>query len=225
MILAERLNPPHQSSGTLHFRRRRCHRAGLFCLKRKICWSSSHKPLTDVSTFDSPGPPGIIGFGFSDDEITRLQEHFRGAELRLVSGRAACRCGVTVGEAASLLEAGNEDVQGVTGDRFECFSRVILFSGLPGGVIEGLVEVWPGELTSGLISFAYLSSHMMGSDLETTLLKIIKASDANEEDNNLDTSKKQLNNLLNDLKQGGFVQSKQKNGKSPRQARPHKGFG
>jgi len=71
-------------------------------------------------------------------------------------------------------------------------------------VIEGLVEVWPVELCdSALISFSFLGASMVSADLEQWLLKVIKATDANEDDVSEETSKEQLRKMLDDMKAGG----------------------
>ena len=92
--------------------------------------------LTDLS--QAAGPPGVVGFGFTDQELARLRRHFEPIELAVVSGAPACRRGVTVGGAASLLRGrGGEGLEteiDLSGEAFQCFSRVVLFCGLPGEV-------------------------------------------------------------------------------------------
>ena len=193
--------------------------------------ASKNKPLTQLSEDDSPGPPGILGFGFGEKELMALQRHFEGAEIRIRSGDSVCRKGATVADALALLTLDEGTASESCAEAFECFSRVVLFCGLPGEVIEGLIEVWPTQLcASQLISFAYCSRSMMDSNLESTLLKIIKASDANDmndmndEDNSdgVSASKEQLRKMLDDLKTGGTARRKashQEGGKKT------KGFG
>ncbi len=183
------------------------------------------------------GPPGILGFGFGEEEIVGLQQHFEPVELRVVSGAAACRKGATLADAVDLLstEPGPAVASSETGEHFVCFSRVVIFCGLPGEVIEGLIEVWPADLCeSDLISFAYFAESMAGGDLEGSLLKIIKASDAHDmegvgEDGSEESERLQdLRELLKEVKN-------RKNGKNGKDgARPRqqingvagkKGFG
>ena len=100
--------------------------------------TSDKKALTDLS--QAAGPPGVVGFGFTDQELARLRRHFEPIELAVVSGAPACRRGVTVGGAASLLQGrGGEGLEidldlDLSGEAFQCFSRVVLFCGLPGEV-------------------------------------------------------------------------------------------
>ncbi len=153
------------------------------------------------------GPPGILGFGFGEEEIAGLQRHFEPVELRVVSGAAACRKGATLADAVDLLstEAGPAGESSKAGEQFMCFSRVVIFCGLPGEVIEGLIEVWPADLCeSELISFAYFAESMAGGDLEGSLLKIIKASDAHDMEGvgeDEEASERQLKDLREMLKE------------------------
>lgn len=179
---------------------------------------NEYKALTDVALAE--GPPGILGFGFADEELVKLQRHFEPVDLRVVSGAVACRKGATVSDAVGLLtpESALSGELFTRGELFTCFSRVVIFCGLPGEVIEGLIEVWPMDLCeSNLISFAYFAESMAGGDLEATLLKIIKASDANDtSEGGMEVkSKEQLRNMLNSLKQGRRHISRGKGFKKP----------
>lgn len=188
------------------------------------------KALTDLTKAE--GPPGIVGFGFDYRELSKLRRHFEPIELVVVDGAAACVKGATVADAAALLTGGSGPFPSSkklgTGESFKCFSRVVLFCGLDGDEIQGLIEVWPMELCdSELISFSYLASSMLRSDLEATLLKIIKATDANEDEVSEETSKDQLRKMLAEMKDGGGI-----SGRGQRRAmssggskKPGKGFG
>ena len=174
------------------------------------------------------GPPGILGFGFGDEEMVSLQRHFEPIEIRLVSGAAACRKGATLADAVRLFddrstEAGPVGISSESAEPlllFAPFSRVVIFCGLPGDVIEGLIEVWPTELCeSELISFAYFAESMAGADLEGILLKIIKASDAHDmdeigEEGEEEMSKRQLRELLREMEhsKNGVKRGRQANG-------------
>lgn len=164
-----------------------------------------------LSQVVASGPPGILGFGFGEQELANIQRHFEPVELRVVSGAAACCIGATLADAVRLLstEAERAGESSEAGEKFICFSRVIIFSGLPGEVIEGLIEVWPAHLCeSELISFAYFAESMAGGELEESLLKIIQASDAHDmegvgEDGAEEASEGQLRDLremLNEMK-------------------------
>jgi len=92
---------------------------------------------------------GILLFGFPKNEVKAVQSWLSSAGIKVVSGDGLLNRASSVSDAVALLE--NTEIELLTDnaeDVFTGFSRVVLFSGFPGTVIEGLVDVWREELST-----------------------------------------------------------------------------
>jgi hypothetical protein len=88
---------------------------------------------------------GLILFGFPPGEVKKIQSWLARTDLKVVSGEEALHRSSSVSHAVRLLSDENFSSNSEQ-DSFTCFSRVVLFCGLGGEVIEGLIEVWDGKL-------------------------------------------------------------------------------
>jgi hypothetical protein len=87
---------------------------------------------------------GIILFGFPPKEVESVRMWLAEVNLMVVSGDGMFRKSSPVSEALHLLTS---SVLPVEGDEvLTCFTRVVLFSGLSGEEMEGIVEVWEDAL-------------------------------------------------------------------------------
>ena len=92
---------------------------------------------------------GILLFGFPTKEVKAVQSWLSGAGIKVVSGDGLLNRASSVSDAVGLLES--TDLESSTDnaeDVFTGFSRVVLFSGFSGSIIEGLVDVWREELST-----------------------------------------------------------------------------
>ncbi len=121
-----------------------------------------------------------------------------GVNLKVVSGDGVVRKSSSVSEALELLTSSTLPVE--KGEMLSCLTRVVLFSGLSGEEMEGLVDVWQDALSTlnlpynlihsypkyvflagnGQISYGYVTTHMMEESVDRVLIKIISASDEND---------------------------------------------
>ena len=90
---------------------------------------------------------GLILFGFPPGEVKKIQSWLARTDLKVVSGEEALHRSSSVSHAVRLLPDENFSSNSEQ-DSFTCFSRVVLFCGLGGEVIEGLIEVWDGKLST-----------------------------------------------------------------------------
>ncbi|WPT11318.1 hypothetical protein PSENEW3n2_00000757 [Picochlorum sp. SENEW3] len=142
--------------------------------KRVKC--PSQRPLREAKP---TGPKGIILFGFPPKEVESVRTWLSGVNLRVVSGDGILRRSSPVSEALHLLTSSVIPVE-EEGEMLTFFTRVVLFSGLSGEEMQGLVEVWEDALSDGQISYGYITTHMMEDSIERVLIKIISASDEND---------------------------------------------
>jgi hypothetical protein len=92
---------------------------------------------------------GVLLFGFPKNEVKAVQSWLSGAGIKVMSGDGLLNRASSVLDAVALLE--NSELKLLTDsaeDVYTGFSRVVLFSGFPGSVIEGLVDVWREELST-----------------------------------------------------------------------------
>lgn len=77
-----------------------------------------------------------------------------GAGLLVVSGEQALDKSCLVSDAVNLL-SDEISIRDPPGNTFTCFSRVVLFCGLPGKTIEGLIEIWDEDLSTYLVAMQW----------------------------------------------------------------------
>lgn len=90
---------------------------------------------------------GIILFGFLPKEVESVRTWLSEVNLRVVSGDGLLRKSSPVSEALHLLTSSVLPVE-EEGEMLTCFTRVVLFSGLSGEEMQGLVEVWEDALST-----------------------------------------------------------------------------
>lgn len=100
---------------------------------------------------------GIILFGFPSEEVEMIKSWLSGSNVKVVCGQPALQRTSSVLDAMRLLSSeGTFDYS--LDENFVCFSRVVLFCGLRGEVMEGLVEIWDKGLSTCFASCFPFSS-------------------------------------------------------------------
>lgn len=100
---------------------------------------------------------GIILFGFPSEEVEMIKSWLSGSDVKVVCGQPALQRTSSVLDAMRLLSnegAFDDSLE----EKFVCFSRVVLFCGLRGEVMEGLVEIWDKGLSTCFASCFHSSS-------------------------------------------------------------------
>ncbi len=80
-----------------------------------------------------------------------------GVNLKVVSGDGVVRKSSSVSEALELLTSSTLPVE--KGEMLSCLTRVVLFSGLSGEEMEGLVDVWQDALSTLNLPYNLIHSY------------------------------------------------------------------